>query len=72
MVQGTASRHMVLGCLLAIALAATAPWAAGAPFFQGLGDLPGGSFASLVYALSSDGSTVVGQSNTVSGFQGFR
>lgn len=30
--------------------------------FQGLGDLPGGQFASYAYAISADGSTIVGQS----------
>lgn len=32
--------------------------------FQGLGDLPGGSFSSLPTAISADGSTVVGVSNS--------
>ncbi len=38
----------------------------------GLGDLPGGSFFSTAYAVSADGSTVVGQGQSVSGFEAFR
>jgi uncharacterized membrane protein len=40
--------------------------ATAAPFFQGLGDLPGGSRESVANGISADGSTVVGSS--VSGF----
>ena len=36
--------------------------ARGGPMFMGLGDLPGGQFASLPDAVSADGSTVVGHS----------
>jgi probable HAF family extracellular repeat protein len=37
--------------------------------FQGLGDLPGGTFASYAYAVSGDGSTIVGQSYAADGNQ---
>ncbi|MCH7603849.1 MAG: HAF repeat/PEP-CTERM domain-containing protein, partial [Planctomycetes bacterium] len=40
--------------------------------FQGLGDLPGGSFESLAFAVSADGSVVVGDSISASGFEAFR
>ncbi len=39
--------------------------------FQGLGDLPGGSFRSEANGVSADGSTVVGQSNSASGYEAF-
>lgn len=37
----------------------------------GLGDLPGGSFNSLAFGVSADGSVVVGRSLTASGFEAF-
>jgi probable HAF family extracellular repeat protein len=40
--------------------------------FQGLGDLAGGSFLSLAFGVSADGSVVVGQGNSASGTQAFR
>ncbi|HEX3204056.1 MAG TPA: putative Ig domain-containing protein, partial [Nitrospiraceae bacterium] len=40
--------------------------------FQGLGDLPGGAIASRAYAVSADGSTVVGESASTSGSKAFR
>jgi probable HAF family extracellular repeat protein len=40
--------------------------------FQGLGDLPGGSFYSRAYSVSSDGSVVVGSSESASGWEAFR
>jgi probable HAF family extracellular repeat protein len=40
--------------------------------FQGLGDLAGGSFESAAYAVSADGSVVVGYGTTESGRQPFR
>jgi probable HAF family extracellular repeat protein len=42
------------------------------PRFQGLGDLPGGSFSSTATAISADGSVVVGYSYSGSGYQAFR
>lgn len=51
----------------------TSPLAAGpAPFFMGLGDLPGGLHSSNAYAVSADGSTVVGAGTSVSGIEAFR
>jgi probable HAF family extracellular repeat protein len=38
----------------------------------GLGDLPGGSFASFARGVSADGSVVVGQSNSASGDEAYR
>lgn len=40
--------------------------------FQGLGDLPGGDFASWAAAVSADGKVVVGQSKSANGSEGFR
>ena len=40
--------------------------------FQGLGDLPGGSFYSTAYGVSADGSVVVGLSGSASGPEAFR
>ncbi len=45
----------------AMTLLTLASPAAAGPFFMGLGDLPGGFFSSHAYAVSADGSTVVGQ-----------
>src|SRR5262245_39810238 len=42
------------------------------PTFQGLGDLPGGPFASRVQEISADGQTVVGYSSSTSGDEPFR
>ena len=42
------------------------------PTFQGLGDLPGGSFASEAADVSADGSTVVGFGNSYMGIAAFR
>ena len=39
--------------------------------FQGLGDLPGGSFASVAFAVSPDGSIVVGESGSSFGTEAF-
>ncbi|MHC4797676.1 MAG: hypothetical protein ACYTF1_13615 [Planctomycetota bacterium] len=44
----------------------------GAAFFQGLGDLPGGEFSSVAYAISDDGSTVVGMSVSTNGHTAYR
>jgi probable HAF family extracellular repeat protein len=43
-----------------------------APCFQGLGDLPGGASSSTPYAISSDGTTVVGESQSTGGTEAFR
>jgi len=40
--------------------------------FQGLGDLPGGHFASMAYGISADGSTVVGRGSTSLYSEAFR
>jgi uncharacterized membrane protein len=42
------------------------------PTFQGLGDLPGGPAFSRPWAISADGSTVVGVSRSVNGDEAFR
>jgi len=42
------------------------------PSFQGLGDLPQGIFKSHAYAVSADGSTVVGESESRFGLEAFR
>ncbi len=58
----------VVGSYLVVAVTAVAD----VPYFQGLGDLPGGSFESRASAISGDGSTVVGQSRSSSGQEAFR
>jgi probable HAF family extracellular repeat protein len=40
--------------------------------FQGLGDLPGGSFYSKAYGVSANGSVVVGGATSASGAEAFR
>jgi len=40
--------------------------------FQGLGDLPGGSFVSAFNGISADGSVVVGNSRSERGYEAFR
>lgn len=40
--------------------------------FQGLGDLPGGSFSSTAVDISADGSVVVGRGLSTNGFEAFR
>ncbi|MGE0536392.1 MAG: PEP-CTERM sorting domain-containing protein [Pirellulales bacterium] len=55
-----------------IALTFAAPARAGSFSFQGLGDLPGGTFLSLANAVSADGNVVVGQSRSASGLEAFR
>lgn len=60
---------LYLGCA-AVSCAIT-PAQAG-PFFQGLGDLPGGAFLSLGLGVSADGSVAVGYSAGASGDEAFR
>ncbi|MFH1419619.1 MAG: PEP-CTERM sorting domain-containing protein [Planctomycetota bacterium] len=43
---------------------------ANAPYFTGLGDLPGGVFYSYAYGVSADGTVVVGMSNSDASFPG--
>jgi probable HAF family extracellular repeat protein len=43
-----------------------------AAYFTGLGDLPGGSFDSVAYGVSADGSVVVGRSLSTSAHEAFR
>ena len=50
---------------------AIAPYLQAASFI-GIGDLPGGAFFSQAFGISSDGSTIVGQSESASGLQAFR
>src|SRR5262249_38837255 len=57
--------------ILLTALHATSSLAA-TPSFQGLGDLPGGSFLSLGFGLSGDGTAAVGESSSTPGTQAFR
>jgi probable HAF family extracellular repeat protein len=51
---------------------AAAPAFAQTATFQGLGDLPGGTFQSAAYAVSSDGSVIAGDSNWSSNHEAFR
>jgi probable HAF family extracellular repeat protein len=56
----------------ALFLAASPAHAEAVATFQGLGDLPGGSFNSLAYGVSSDGSVVVGEGRSASGLEAYR
>jgi probable HAF family extracellular repeat protein len=58
--------------VLAALSAVLASTATADPSFQGLGDLPGGDFHSAAYAVTADGSTVVGRAYAGSGQQPFR
>src|SRR5688572_13401343 len=58
--------------LTVLALVASHAHAASPPSLTALGDLPGGTFSSRALAVSSDGSTVVGDSNSASGVEAFR
>jgi probable HAF family extracellular repeat protein len=61
------------GLALAAGLFLALAWSAHAePMFMGLGDLPGGTFDSSSWAVSADGSTVVGESVSASGYEAFR
>ncbi len=59
------------GVCTGVALSLFLAGSAGAASFQGLGALPGGS-SSAAYGISSDGSTVVGDSSSSGGRQAFR
>ena len=58
--------HLLLALFFVIASVPLASSPALAGSFQGLGDLPGGTFRSYANAVSDDGSTVVGYSNSAS------
>jgi uncharacterized membrane protein len=60
--------ELALSCSLAAGCAASA---IAQPLFHGLGDLPGGEFASRAAAISGDGLTVVGQSWSDNGPEAF-
>ncbi len=64
-------RNMFIVLLALRALAASGPAAAG-PVFQGLGHLPSPVPISRANAVSADGTTVVGLSNSATGPQAFR
>ena len=60
------SAALVVGALVA------APDASAQGTFQGLGDLPGGAFASYGYEISADGTTIVGAGTSDVGQETFR
>ena len=60
---------LVLAGIVFVGLAGVSAKAAG---FQGLGDLPGGSFYCWAWGVSADGSVVVGRSSSASGGEAFR
>jgi len=68
------SCKLTLSLLLVIpfTLCQYSPSQAATPSFQGLGDLPGGSFASWASGMSADGSVVVGNSTYTCGTSAFR
>lgn len=55
-----------------VALAAAPALAGGGATFYAIGDLPGGTFFSRAYAVSADGTTVVGNSVSSTGLEAFR
>jgi probable HAF family extracellular repeat protein len=63
-------------CLATVAVLWLTAWSAPAdaaqPFFIGLGDLAGGTFASSANGVSADGSVVVGSGNSQFGAEAFR
>jgi probable HAF family extracellular repeat protein len=61
--------RFLLAALAAVALASSA---AADPSFQGLGDLEGGFVYSEAFGVSADGSVVVGQGHSTSGYEAFR
>src|SRR5262245_24846118 len=68
--QQTLKITSLLGAIAAATGLAASP--AAAISFTPLGDLPGGDANSTAYAISSDGSTVVGTSSATLGFEAFR
>lgn len=66
-------RHTQSSLLVPIIVASTTLAAVGwGASFQGVGDLPGGATNSHAYAVSADGSTVVGSSVSSNGIEAFR
>ena len=62
--------HVIFGALLGAALLSPSTYAG--LKFQGLGDLPGWSFESAAWGVSSDGTVVVGSGYSALGEQAFR
>ena len=62
-------RFLVGAALLAAQFFVT-PAASAIPMFMRLGDLPGGDFESTAFAVSADGTTVVGRAHTPPGVNG--
>jgi len=58
-------------CHLLAGLLVSAPSPGDAATLLGVGDLPGGLFVSEAYAISADGSTVVGRSESAAGTEAF-
>jgi probable HAF family extracellular repeat protein len=67
--QKTWSRSTAVGAIAGASLLATP---AVAITFTQLGDIPGGDFNSSAYAISNDGTTVVGSGSAVLDFEAFR
>jgi len=57
-------------CAAVLAASGSAVYAR-TPAFHGLGDLAGGGYSSDPWAISADGSAVVGQSNSAQGYETF-
>ena len=65
-------RRLAARALFSVVASASGPAWALPSFFLGLGDLPGGATASYPWAVSADGSVVVGHSQSGSGPEAFR
>jgi probable HAF family extracellular repeat protein len=57
---------------VAVSLYVSSTSVAGMCRFQGIGDLPGGNFYSKAYGISTDGSVIVGETESGSRIEGFR
>ncbi|MCK6486665.1 MAG: hypothetical protein L6R00_21355 [Phycisphaerae bacterium] len=64
-------RRLTYGLMGLLALSASRTGLA-APVFMGLGDLPDAAFDSLAAGISGDGSTIVGQGRSASGYESIR
>ena len=73
--RSSAGRSVTAKRLLSLAAAVlfgAAAASAQVPSFQGVGDLTGGATDSVALAVSADGTTVVGQSESTSGSEAFQ
>jgi len=64
--------RLIAGMFVTICLSSvSSTWAIPSASFQGLGDLPGGSFFSRANGVSADGAAIVGRGWSSTGFEAF-